>query len=93
MIDWYRSLTVVVVVGMFDFHSCSVPAAGSLVLSPRCRRLDMDDGYHSRGNDKTNTAVATRRKVTATTTTTTATAGTIGAVSTKAKTTTTTIII
>lgn len=68
MIDWYRSLTVVVV-GMFDFHSCSVPAAGSLALSPRCRRRDMDDRYCS-GNDKTNAAVATRRKVTATTTTT-----------------------
>jgi len=89
MIDWYRSLTVVVV-GMFDFHSCSVPAAGSLALSPRCRRRDMDDGYG--GNDKTNAAVATRRKVTAMTTTT-ATAETIGAVSTEAKTTTTTIII
>jgi len=39
----HRSLTDVVA-GMFDFHSCSVPAAGSLVLSPRSRRdNNMDD--------------------------------------------------
>lgn len=91
MIDWYRSLTVVVVVGMFDFHSCSVPAAG-----PSPYLLDAADVIRTTGilysdNDKTKyAAVASRPKVTATTTTT-ATAGTIGTVSTKAK--TTTIII